>query len=168
MGLGLSLPVPTDLTPQEAPAPRAGPPLAHHSIPPSSFVTSHSPTHTPGSAAFGEWVSRSLTAHSCRPPCFLACRPRQGLTHCSLESSSNERGTQVVNIIQQGAGRRRAVRAPCNPYTQLCGSRSFLQNLWGEMCSKMQLFCRLCTWEERAPISSRGPPAPRWHPVIKH
>lgn len=40
--------------------------------------------------AFGERVSRSLTTHLCRPPCFLACRPRQGLTRLLIRSSSNE------------------------------------------------------------------------------
>lgn len=80
MGLGLCHPDPTDLASQGASTTRAGPHVAHHHLPASSVINSHSLIQTPGSAAFGERVSRSLTAHSRRPPCFLACRPRQGLT----------------------------------------------------------------------------------------
>lgn len=65
---------------EHRPQGQAPPHVAHHHLPASSVINSHSPIQTPGSAAFGERVSRSLTAHSRRPPCFLACRPRQGLT----------------------------------------------------------------------------------------
>lgn len=74
--------------------PRAGPGLTHHQGTPSSLVTSHSPTQTPG-APFSDNRFPEALLLILHPPCFLPFKAQQSsapLLILNLLARSRESG----------------------------------------------------------------------------